>query len=103
MNGNKVILLRTLSTNYWARQAENSAKKGDFDYFDRIAELFSDCPASPNCSLILLQQVFDLPRGRDSFLTIVEFAQTNACLRLLSNRKIFLQYPFASRQATYNG
>jgi len=53
-------------------------KRGDIGYFDRIAELFADCPGitqlqlNPPAASILICH-----RTRTRFLKIAEFAQTN--------------------------
>ena len=59
-------------------------KRGDFGYFDRIAELFADCPGitqlqlNPPAASILICHVI----GAD-FLNIVEFAQTNGLFTII--------------------
>ncbi len=59
-------------------------KRGDFGYFDRIAELFADCRGitqlqlNPPAASVLICHV----TGTD-FLNIVEFAQTNGLFTVI--------------------
>ncbi|MDD5319722.1 MAG: hypothetical protein PHD43_03730 [Methylococcales bacterium] len=59
-------------------------KKGDFRYFDRIAELFSDCPGitqlqlNPPAASILICHEIEI-----QFLNIAEFAQTNGLFTII--------------------
>ncbi len=69
-------------------------KKGDFDYFDRIAERFSDCPG-------ITQLQFNPPAGsmlichREEIhlLTIVEFAQTNGLFSIIEQPEAVFSIP----------
>jgi len=62
-------------------------KKGDFHYFDRIAELFSDCPGitqlqlNPPAASMLICHVTEI-----DFLTIAEFAQTNGLFTIIEQQ-----------------
>jgi hypothetical protein len=80
-------------------------KKGDFDYFDRIAELFSDCPGitqlqfNPPAASILICH-----RAETHFLNIVEFAQTNGLFTLIEQpEEIFAIPHLPIAKLTYNG
>jgi hypothetical protein len=59
-------------------------KRGDFRYFDRIAELFTDCPGitqlqlNPPAASILICHVTEI-----DFLNIAEFAQTKGLFTII--------------------
>lgn len=59
-------------------------KRGDFRYFDRIAELFTDCPGitqlqlNPPAASILICHVTKI-----DFLNIAKFAQTNGLFTII--------------------
>ena len=59
-------------------------KRGDFRYFDRIAEIFTDCPGitqlqlNPPAASILICHVTET-----DFLNIAEFAQTNGLFTII--------------------
>jgi hypothetical protein len=69
-------------------------KKGDFDYFDRIADLFSDCPGitqlqfnPPAASILICHE------EGTHFLTIVEFAQTNGLFTIIEQPEDIFTIP----------
>jgi hypothetical protein len=80
-------------------------KKGDFDYFDRIAELFSDCPGitqlqfnPPAASILICHE------AETHFLTIVEFAQTNGLFTIIEQPEDIFTIPHLPlAKLTYNG
>lgn len=59
-------------------------KKGDFDYFDRIAEQFSDCPGISQLQFNPLAGSLLICHGAETqFVNIAEFAQTNGLFTLI--------------------
>jgi hypothetical protein len=80
-------------------------KKGDFDYFDRIAELFSDCPGitqlqfNPPAASILICH-----RSETHFLNIAEFAQANGLFTIIEQpEEIFAIPHLPIAKLTYDG
>jgi hypothetical protein len=58
-------------------------KRGDFRYFDRIAELFTDCPGITQLQLNPPAASILICHGTETdFLNIAEFAQTNGLFTL---------------------
>lgn len=70
-------------------------KKGDFGYFDRIAELFSNCPGitqlqlNPPAASILICHV-----PETEFLNIAEFAQANGLFTITEQAEQTFTMPF---------
>jgi len=59
-------------------------KRGDFRYFDRIAELFADCPGITQLQLNPSAASILICHGTETdFLNIAEFAQTNGLFRII--------------------
>jgi len=70
-------------------------KRGDFRYFDRIAELFTDCPGitqlqlNPPAASILICHVTET-----DFLNIAEFAQTNGLFTITEQPEETYSMPY---------
>ncbi|MCX7102819.1 MAG: hypothetical protein NTX38_15390 [Methylobacter sp.] len=69
-------------------------KRGDFDYFERLAELFSDCPGitqlqfnPPAASLLICHG------AETQFLHIAEFAHTNGLFTLIDPPEEIITIP----------
>ena len=59
-------------------------KRGDFRYFDRIAELFADCPGITQLQLNPSAASILICHGTETdFLNIAEFAQTNGLFTII--------------------
>lgn len=59
-------------------------KKGDLGYFDRIAELFADCPGITQLQLNPPAASILICHGAEThFLSIAEFAQTNGLFTII--------------------
>jgi hypothetical protein len=59
-------------------------KRGDFRYFDRIAELFADCPGITQLQLKPSAASILICHGTETdFLNITEFAQTNGLFTIV--------------------
>lgn len=59
-------------------------KRGDFRYFDRIAELFTDCPGITQLQLNPPAASILICHGTETdFLNIAEFAQTNGLFTII--------------------
>jgi hypothetical protein len=69
-------------------------KKGDFDYFDRIAELFSRCPGISQLQLNPVAGSLLICHGAETqFLAIAEFAQTNGLFSLIEPPEEIITIP----------
>ncbi|MDO9418228.1 HMA2 domain-containing protein [Pararhizobium sp.] len=70
-------------------------KKGDFDYFDRLAKLFADCHGisqlqlNPPAASILICHGTETP-----FLNIAEFAQTNGLFTIIEQPEETFSIPY---------
>jgi hypothetical protein len=70
-------------------------KKGDFRYFDRIAESFADCPGITQLQLKPSAASILICHGTETdFLNITEFAQTNGLFTIIEQPEEALTIPY---------